>query len=323
MRRPPTAQELTGGNRRALGRAITLIESRRPEDEACAQELLQAVLPQTGRSIRLGVTGSPGVGKSTFIEALGMQLIETGHRVAVLAIDPSSPVGGGSILGDKTRMQELSRQEAAFIRPSPAGDSLGGVARRTQETKLLCEAAGFDVIIIETVGVGQSEFQVASMVDFFLVLMLPSAGDELQGIKKGIMELADALVINKADGETQAVAELTRRQYQSAVQLFSHDPLWTPPVLTCSGLYGNGVADIWQTVETFVQQSRGEGRFEKRRATQRLKWFHDLTRSLLEAFVDGDERVSQLRSTLEAQVRANEIAPYLAARRVVGMLREL
>lgn len=321
MQGAPTAEDVLSGKRRALGKAITLIESNRSEDEAAAQELLQALLPHTGKSIRVGITGSPGVGKSTFIEALGMQLVQAGHRVAVLAIDPSSPVGGGSILGDKTRMEELSRQEAAFIRPSPAGNTLGGVARRTQESKLLCEAAGYDVIIIETVGVGQSEFQVASMVDFFLVLMLPSAGDELQGLKKGIMELADALVINKADGDTENVALRTQRQYTSAVHLFSHDAAWTPPVLTCSALQQRGIAEVWQTVEHYTRQAQASGRYDERRASQRLQWFHSLTQAFLESFLAQDPEVRALRHELQQQVTRGEVSPYLAARRLVGMLR--
>ncbi len=322
MQGAPTAEDVLSGKRRALGKAITLIESNKAEDEAAGQELLQSLLPHTGRSIRVGITGSPGVGKSTFIEALGMQLVQAGHRVAVLAIDPSSPVGGGSILGDKTRMEELSRQEAAFIRPSPAGNTLGGVARRTQESKLLCEAAGYDVIIIETVGVGQSEFQVASMVDFFLVLTLPSAGDELQGLKKGIMELADALVINKADGDTENVALRTQRQYASAVHLFSHDAAWTPPVLTCSALQQRGVAEVWQTIERYVQEAQASGRYDARRASQRLQWFQGLTQAFVESFLEQDPQARSLRHELQQQVSRGDISPYLAARRLVGMLRE-
>ncbi len=314
-------EEILAGNRRALGKAITLIESRRPEDEQPGQELLQQLLPYTGKSVRLGVTGSPGVGKSTFIEALGMSLLDAGHRVAVLAIDPSSPVAGGSILGDKTRMQELSKQEGAFIRPSPAGSTLGGVARKTRESKLLCEAAGYDVVIVETVGVGQSEYQVASMVDFFLVLMLPSAGDELQGLKKGIMELADALVINKADGDMETVAQRTQSQYQSAVHLFSHDGHWTPPVLTCSALNAVGIGEVWQTVASFVEQARKTGRFDEARREQNLAWFTSLTRALIESMVESDTQIREARESLSLQVAQGDISPYLAARQLVGMLR--
>ncbi len=221
------------GNRRALAKAITLVESKLDEHRHDAQKILEQVLPETGNSIRIGITGIPGVGKSTFIEAFGLYLIEQGKKVAVLAVDPSSPIAGGSILGDKTRMELLSRQEEAFIRPSPSEGALGGVAQKTRETMLLCEAAGYDVILVETVGVGQSEYQVAGMVDFFMVLMLPNAGDELQGIKKGIMELADALVINKADGESENLAQQTRSHYQSAMNLLRHTTAWTPRVMTC------------------------------------------------------------------------------------------
>ncbi|PIE37640.1 MAG: methylmalonyl Co-A mutase-associated GTPase MeaB, partial [Gammaproteobacteria bacterium] len=229
-------QGLLDGNRRALAKAITLIESKLPAHRQQSQEVLTEILPHSGNSIRIGITGVPGVGKSTFIEAFGLHLIEHGKRVAVLAVDPSSPLAGGSILGDKTRMEELSRREEAFIRPSPTEGALGGVAQKTRETLLLCEAAGYDVILVETVGVGQSEFQVAGMVDFFMVLMLPGGGDELQGIKKGIMELADALVINKADGPSEQLAETTRQHYQSAMRLLRQNSFWTPHVTTCSAL---------------------------------------------------------------------------------------
>ena len=227
-------QNLLSGNRRALAKAITLVESKLNTHREQAQQILEQVLPQSGNSIRIGITGVPGVGKSTFIEAFGLHLIEQGKRVAVLAVDPSSPIAGGSILGDKTRMEELSRRDEAFIRPSPSGGRLGGVAQKTRETMLLCEAAGYDVILVETVGVGQSEYQVAGMVDFFMVLMLPGGGDELQGIKKGIMELADALVINKADGDSEKLATMTSRQYTSAMNLLRHSTFWTPRVMTLS-----------------------------------------------------------------------------------------
>ena len=219
----PSAEAILTGDRRALAKAITLVESQRPHDVEAAQTLLKSLLPHTGNSIRIGITGVPGVGKSTFIEAFGQHVIEQGHRLAVLAVDPSSPVAGGSILGDKTRMEALSREEAAFIRPSPAGRALGGVAFKTRESLLLCEAAGFDIILVETVGVGQSEHQVAGMVDFFLLLMLPGGGDELQGIKKGILELADAIVVNKADGSSESLARTTQQHYRSAMSLLKHD----------------------------------------------------------------------------------------------------
>ncbi|MDP5071718.1 MAG: methylmalonyl Co-A mutase-associated GTPase MeaB, partial [Congregibacter sp.] len=221
-------QSILAGNRRALAKAITLTESSLPAHRNQAQALLETLLPHTGRSIRIGISGVPGVGKSTFIESFGLLLLSAGHRVAVLAVDPSSPLAGGSIMGDKTRMERLSREEHAFIRPTPSGGTLGGVAQKTRETMLLCEAAGYDIIIVETVGVGQSEFQVAGMVDFFMLLMLPGGGDELQGIKKGIVELADALVINKSDGESEGIAAATQSQYQSALSLLRSDAHWTP-----------------------------------------------------------------------------------------------
>src|SRR6056300_2064678 len=236
-----TAEASRSGQRRALAKGITLIESLRAEDRERAQNLLGELLPYTGNSIRIGITGVPGVGKSTFIESFGLHLLNQGKRVAVLAVDPSSPLAGGSILGDKTRMEALSRQDNAFIRPSPAGSALGGVAQKTRETMLLCEAAGFDVILVETVGVGQSEHQVAGMVDFFLVLMLPGGGDELQGIKKGIIELADAIVINKADGDSQGLAHITQRHYSGALSLLKHPGFWQPDVKTCSALKNQGI----------------------------------------------------------------------------------
>ena len=236
---------LLTGNRRALAKAITLVESKLDRHRAQAQGILEQVLPHSGNSIRVGITGVPGVGKSTFIEAFGLYLIEQGKRVAVLAVDPSSPLAGGSILGDKTRMEELSRREEAFIRPSPSEGTLGGVAQKTRETMLLCEAAGYDVILVETVGVGQSEYQVAGMVDFFMVLMLPGGGDELQGIKKGIMELADALVINKADGDSEKQAQLARQLYTSAMNVLRHTSFWTPRVMTCSALKQIIIDAVW------------------------------------------------------------------------------
>jgi LAO/AO transport system kinase len=225
------------GDRRSLARLITHIESTRDDESELGQRVLEELVPHTGSAIRVGITGPPGVGKSTFIEALGLHLLETGHRVAVLAVDPSSPVAGGSILGDKTRMEELARDERAFVRPSPSGGSLGGVAHRTRECMLVCEAAGYDIVLIETVGIGQSEVAVASMVDFFLVLLLPAGGDELQGIKKGVMELADALVVNKSDGDTAAAAERTRVEYEGALGLIrSTSPSWSPVALAASAL---------------------------------------------------------------------------------------
>ncbi|MEL0005789.1 MAG: methylmalonyl Co-A mutase-associated GTPase MeaB, partial [Luminiphilus sp.] len=257
----PTAEAILAGDRRALAKAITLVESQRESDRDAAQQLLSELLPHTGQSIRVGVTGVPGVGKSTFIEAFGQAVIEQGHQLAVLAVDPSSPVAGGSILGDKTRMETLSRSDRAFIRPSPAGQALGGVAFKTRESLLLCEAAGFDVILVETVGVGQSEHQVAGMVDFFLLLMLPGGGDELQGIKKGILELADAIVVNKADGASEPLAKTTQQHYRGAMSLLNHGAAWEPRVMTCSALKGIGIAEVWQTIREYADTAKSDGRF--------------------------------------------------------------
>jgi LAO/AO transport system kinase len=242
------ADGVLAGDRRSLAKAITLVESSRPDHRDLAQELVERLLPRTGGASRVGITGVPGVGKSTFIEAFGLHLIDAGHRVAVLAVDPSSSISGGSILGDKTRMPRLSAAEASFIRPSPAGGALGGVASHTREAMLLCEAAGYDVVLVETVGVGQSEYVVASMVDFFLVLMLPGAGDELQGIKRGILELADALAINKADGENVPRAERARAEYLAAFHLLRSGGAWDPPVITVSAAESRGMDEVWRIV---------------------------------------------------------------------------
>lgn len=271
------------GDRAILARTITLVESNSPAHLECEQEVLQHLLPHTGRSIRVGITGVPGVGKSTFIEALGCYLCDQGHRVAVLAIDPSSSLSQGSILGDKTRMGCLSRYENAFIRPSPAGKTLGGVARKTRETILVCEAGGFDVILIETVGVGQSEVTVRSMVDFMLLLMLAGAGDELQGIKKGVIELADAVLVNKADGDNKVRAEAARQEYARALHyLIPVTEGWTTPVSSCSALTGEGIPEIWSIIEDFREKTQGSGTFAKRRHEQRCAWFHAMIEERLQ-----------------------------------------
>lgn len=313
-------EALRSGNRRSLAKAITLAESSRAEDRERAQDILEQCLPYTGNSIRIGITGIPGVGKSTFIEAFGLHLLSLGKRVAVLAVDPSSPIAGGSILGDKTRMEELSRQEHAFIRPSPASGALGGVAHKTRETMLLCEAAGYDVILVETVGVGQSEYQVAGMVDFFMVLMLPNAGDELQGIKKGIIELADALVINKADGESVKLAEQTRRHYTTALGLLRHAAYWEPRVTTCSSVEGSGIGDVWDMVLDYEQASRDAGAFTSRRDRQARDWMHQLIDELLKQRLKGNARARELLPQLEAQVVSREITPYNAATQIIDCL---
>ena len=311
---------LLDGNRRALAKAITLVESKLDTHREQAQGILEQVLPHSGDSIRIGITGVPGVGKSTFIEAFGLYLIEQGKRVAVLAVDPSSPIAGGSILGDKTRMEELSRREEAFIRPSPSGGALGGVAQKTRETMLLCEAAGYDVILVETVGVGQSEFQVAGMVDFFMVLMLPGGGDELQGIKKGIMELADALVINKADGDSEKLAVMTQRQYTSAMNLLRHTSFWTPRVMTCSALETINIDTVWGMVVDYYFLSLEGQAFQSKRAQQNRDWMHQLVNEMLLLKLSRNREVRALLPELERAVENRETTAYAAARRIMDEL---
>ena len=311
---------LLKGNRRSLAKAITLVESKRDEHREQAQQILEQILPHTGNSIRIGITGVPGVGKSTFIETFGLHLIEQGKRVAVLAVDPSSPIAGGSILGDKTRMEELSRREEAFIRPSPSEGALGGVAQKTRETMLLCEAAGYDVILVETVGVGQSEYQVAGMVDFFMVLMLPGGGDELQGIKKGIMELADALVINKADGDSEGIATMTARQYTSAMNLLRHTSFWTPRVMACSALQGLNIDAVWGMIQDYYFQAREKNALDAKRAQQTRDWLHQLVNEMLLLRLRQNPGVRELMPQLERQVEEGALTAYAAASRIIDEL---
>ena len=279
------ARGVLAGERRAVARAITLIESTRPDHRETAEALLHDLLPHSGRSVRIGITGVPGAGKSTFIEAFGLHVVERGHRLAVLAVDPSSPRSGGSILGDKTRMEELSRDTRAFIRPSPSGCTLGGVARRTREAMLVCEAAGFDVIVVETVGVGQSETAVADMVDLFLLLLLPAGGDELQGIKKGIMELADVVVVNKADGDLAATARHTVADYRHALTLLRHGGAWRVPVLSCSAFHKTGIDTVWNTIGEHRAATEAAGVRAARRAEQARAWlWSEIRETLLDAF---------------------------------------
>ena len=308
---------LLEGNRRALAKAITLAESSLDDHREQAEAILEQALPHSGNSIRIGITGVPGVGKSTFIEAFGLYLIDQGRRVAVLAVDPSSPIAGGSILGDKTRMEELSRREEAFIRPSPSGGALGGVAQKTRETMLLCEAAGYDVVLVETVGVGQSEYQVAGMVDFFMVLMLPGGGDELQGIKKGIMELADALVINKADGGSAQLATSTQRQYTSAMHLLRHSGFWSPPVMTCSALENSGIDSVWEMIQDFHQQALEKQAFQPKRAQQNRAWMHQLVNELLQLRLRQNKEIREMLPDLEERVEQLKLTPYAAARQIM------
>ena len=316
------AKGVLAGERRSVARAITLIESTRADHREAAEVLLQEILPHSGRSIRVGITGVPGAGKSTFIEALGLHVVEQGHKLAVLAVDPSSPRTGGSILGDKTRMEELSRDIRAFIRPSPSSCTLGGVARRTREAMLVCEAAGFDVVVVETVGVGQSETAVADMVDMFLLLLVPGGGDELQGIKKGIVELADAIVVNKADGDLAVAARRAARDYTNALHLLAPaNTAWTVPVLTCSALERAGVADVWSTVGKYRDTMDDCGRLTSRRAEQAHAWmWNEIAETLLQTLKE-DSGVAELLPALERQVTGGLMAPGAAARRLVQAFR--
>jgi LAO/AO transport system kinase len=308
-------------DRRLLSKTITLIESSRRDHQQWARKIVDELLPHTGKAVRLGITGVPGVGKSTFIESLGISLVEAGHQVAVLAVDPSSSRSGGSVMADKTRMEKLSVAEKAFIRPSPSGGTLGGVARKTRETMLVCEAAGFDVIIVETVGVGQSETTVASMVDFFLVLMLAGAGDELQGIKRGVLELADALAINKADGDNIANARKAAKIYENALQMLQPlSPNWKPLVLTCSALEMTGIAEIWQTVMKFHQKFSASGELEDKRQKQALDWLWSLVEDgLKERFYTHPEIKKRLDKITRA-VAKGKTAPTLAADKLLFFL---
>lgn len=316
----PTAESILSGNRRALAKAITLVESARVEDREASQVLLNQLLPHTGKSLRIGITGVPGVGKSTFIEAFGQHLISQGHKVAVLAVDPSSPMAGGSILGDKTRMELLSREANAFIRPSPAGRALGGVALKTRESMLLCEAAGFDVVLVETVGVGQSEHQVSSMVDFFLMLLLPGGGDELQGIKKGILELADAIIINKADGESAALARKTKLHYQSAMSLLASNDFWKPEVHTCSALENQGITDCWSMMERYQQEALELGALSRSRANQNLQWMTQLIDEMLRQQLADNASVAAALPSIKKKVGDGTLTPVSAAVDIINML---
>ncbi|MES9938635.1 MAG: methylmalonyl Co-A mutase-associated GTPase MeaB [Sedimenticola sp.] len=308
------AQQLLAGNRRALSRAITLVESTRSDHREQAVELLKRVAPHSGKAIRIGISGVPGAGKSTFIEALGMHILGEGHRLAVLAVDPTSALTGGSILGDKTRMEELSRQHGAFIRPSPAGGTLGGVARRTRETMLLCEAAGFDVVMVETVGVGQSETAVADMTDMFLLLLLPGGGDDLQGIKRGIMELADMILVNKADGDMVSVANLSASDYLHALKLLHpRTRNWKVPVKTCSALKGEGIAEAWELVGDYRRTLGESGELEERRASQAKAWMWSETAESLISALRDDDGLKQRIPELEQAVMEGRLPATLAA----------
>jgi LAO/AO transport system kinase len=312
-------EAIRGGDRRALARTITLLESSRDDLAAEGQAILESLVPYTGGAVRVGITGPPGVGKSSFIEALGLFLIGTGKRVAVLAIDPSSPVTGGSILGDKTRMEQLARSEQAYIRPSPSGGTLGGVAQRTREVMLVCEAAGYDVVIVETVGIGQSEVAVSGMVDFFLVLLQPGSGDELQGIKKGVLELADGLVVNKADGDLAAAAERSRAQFTGALQLLRPlSPSWAPRVLTASAHSGAGIGAVWEMIlaQRAALEASGEG--AQRRREQARAWMWSLLDEGLRRAFRTHPRVAPRIEALEREVESLATTPAHAARSLLA-----
>lgn len=317
MRSPlPATDELAelvrGGDTMWLARAITLVESRKPEHREAASDLLTVLMPYTGGADRVGLTGVPGVGKSTFIDQFGTNLTDAGHKVAVLAVDPSSQRTGGAILGDKTRMQRLAGDPRAFVRPSPAGSSLGGVARATREAILLCEAAGYDVVLVETVGVGQSETTVSEMVDIFVVLMLAGAGDELQGIKRGVLEIADLIAVNKADGDNVKRAKLAAADYRRAIHLMTPaSPNWTPPVLTCSAMTNDGLPKIWEQIEAHRDTLAATGERQERRQRQQIGWMWSLI---------GDRLLDEFRATMgaqlaeaEAAVLAGELPPAVAA----------
>ncbi len=311
-------QGILDGDISILSQAVTLVESSLSKDQDIAQEVIEKCLPYAGNSIRLGITGVPGAGKSTFIEALGMHLINQGKKLAVLAIDPSSERTKGSILGDKTRMEELSVAENAFIRPSPSAGSLGGVARKTRESIVLCEAAGFDNIFVETVGVGQSEIAVHSMVDFFLLIQLAGTGDELQGIKRGIMEMADGIAINKCDGNNVEKSQLARRQFKNALHLFPlPDSGWKPDVITCSAIEKNGIDDVWQMVVQYIEFVKENGFFEKHRTQQSKYWMYESINEKLKSNFYNNEVIQQMIQDMEQKVLANEISSFVAANQLL------
>lgn len=315
------ADGVRAGERATLARAITLVESTKAEHQAEAQSLLQALLPSTGGAMRIGITGVPGVGKSTTIDQLGMNLVEAGHKVAVLAVDPTSRRTGGSILGDKTRMNRLAQTSNAFIRPSPTSGTLGGVTRKTRETMALCEAAGFDVIIVETVGVGQSETAVADMVDFFLVLLLSGGGDDLQGIKKGIIEIADMIAINKADGDNITRAGRAASEYQAALTIFTpRDATWFPPVLTISGLDNTGLEKLWGNILDHREKMSATGEYQTRRKRQSVEWMRDMLHDRLMSALRANPQVAARMPHIEADVREGKLLPTIAVDEILQLM---
>jgi len=316
------AQGVRSGNRALLARAITLIESSNAEHQALAQDLLKVLLPETGDAARVGITGVPGVGKSTLIDQLGTNLTKAGHKVAVLAVDPTSSRSGGSILGDKTRMARLAQDASAYIRPSPTSGTLGGVTRKTRETMTLVEAAGFNIILVETVGVGQSETAVSEMVDFFLVLMLPGAGDELQGIKKGVIEIADMIAVNKADGSNLERATLAASEYRSALHILTPASAnWSPPVITVSGLANTGLDTLWNTVQEHRTRLTAKGEFQTRRQSQAVKWMHDMLEDRMKASLRSDKKVATRLKELEDEVREGRTTPALAVSEIAALMK--
>jgi LAO/AO transport system kinase len=315
------ARGIRAGDRATLARAITLIESKRADHRKSAHHLVQELLPLTGQAVRLGITGAPGAGKSTTIDVLGTTLTRQGHKVAVLAVDPSSSRTGGSILGDKTRMAQLASDPNAFVRPSPASGTLGGVAAKTRETMLLCEAAGYDVVLVETVGIGQSETAVADMTDFFLVLMLPGAGDELQGLKKGIVEIADMIAVNKADGDNIARANLAAAEYRAALNILNpQSETWSPPVVTYSALTGEGIGALWAKVLEHKEKMTASGELAARRRQQQVKWMWSMLEERLTARLRSDASVRGKLKAAEAAVAAGRLAPTLAVEEIAQLL---
>jgi LAO/AO transport system kinase len=315
------ASKIKAGERASLARAITLIESKRTDHRLSAHQLVQAILPATGKALRVGITGAPGVGKSTSIDAIGTYLTEKGHKVAVLAVDPSSTRTGGSILGDKTRMARLAMDQQAYVRPSPSSGTLGGVAAKTRETMLLCEAAGYDIILVETVGIGQSETAVADMTDFFLALMLPGAGDELQGIKKGLVELADMIAINKADGDNLKRAKAAAAEYRAALHILTpRSPNWSPPVVTYSALTGDGIAALWEQILLYRQRLGASGELAVKRREQQVKWMWTLLEERLLSRLRTDAAIKARLRQAEAEVAEGKLAPTLAVEQIAQML---
>ena len=315
------ARAIRSGDRTALARGITLVESRRDDDTRAGEALLQELLPFTGHATRIGITGPPGVGKSTLIEALGLRLCDRGHKVAVLAVDPSSAVSGGSILGDKTRMTELSRHGSAFIRPTPGGGTLGGVASRTREAMLLCEAAGFDIVCIETIGTGQSEVAVHGMVDYFLLLLSPAAGDELQGIKRGVMELADGVLVHKADGDLAPAADRAAQQCLLAMRVLHAGEAEPPAVIVGSSMSGRGLDELWQAIERRVTQARANGSFETRRRQKAGEWLDQALRERLLAELLGDPAIAAAMQQAQHDVASGAVLPGAAARALLALRR--